>query len=65
MATENLSSFLESLASYGLKEDEINQCKELLDSLPSRLRESDIDLSLLPHASWDDVARLLAKGRQL
>ena len=61
-ATENLSSFIESLASYGLKEDEINQCKELLDSLPSRLKESDIDLSLLPHASWDDVARLLARA---
>lgn len=61
-ATENIASFIESLASYGLKEDEINQCKELLDALPSRLSESDIDLSILPHASWDDVAHLLAKA---
>lgn len=61
-ATENISSFIASLSSYGLKEDEINQCRELLDSLPSRLSESDVDLSLLPHASWDDVARLLARA---
>ena len=61
-ATENISSFIASLASYGLKEDEINQCRELLDSLPARLSESDVDLSLLPHASWDDVARLLARA---
>ncbi|MEE4165654.1 MAG: hypothetical protein V2I35_06620, partial [Desulfocapsaceae bacterium] len=61
-ATENISSFIDSLASYGLKDDEITQCRELLDALPARLMKSDIDLSILPHASWDDIARLLAKA---
>ena len=61
-ATENLESFINSLTDYGLSTEEISQCKELLDSLPSRLTESSIDMSKLPHASWDDVARLLARA---
>lgn len=61
-ATENLESFINSLSEYGLTSEEIGQCKEILDSLPSRLSESSIDMSELPHASWDDVARLLAKA---
>lgn len=61
-ATENITSFIDSLSAYGLKSHEINQCKELLDALPSKLADSNIDMSALPHASWDDVARLLAKA---
>ena len=61
-SSENLASFLDSLSGYGLSSEEINQCKTLLASLPSRLTESNIDMSDLPHASWDDVARLLARA---
>ena len=61
-STENLESFINSLSEYGLTGEEISQCKEILDSLPSRLTESSIDMSELPHASWDDVARLLARA---
>ena len=61
-ATENLASFIDSLSAYGLKKDEINQCRELLEVLPEKLTESNIDMSALPHASWDDVARLLSKA---
>ncbi len=64
-ATENLSSFIESLTSYGLKGHEIEQCKELLEVLPAKLTQSNIDMSALPHASWDDVARLLARAVSL
>jgi len=61
-SVENIASFVDSLSSYGLDGKEINQCRELLDSLPARLTESSIDMSQLPHASWDDVARLLARA---
>ena len=64
-ATENLSSFIESLTGYGLKGHEIEQCKELLKVLPAKLTQSNIDMSALPHASWDDVARLLARAVSL
>ena len=63
-SAENLASFIDSLSGYGLSGEEINQCKTLLDSLPSRLTESKIDMSELPHASWDDVAKLLARAVQ-
>lgn len=61
-SVENIASFIDSLSSYGLDNTEINQCRELLDSLPARLTDSSIDMSQLPHASWDDVARLLARA---
>ena len=59
-STENISSFIDSLSSYGLNNNEINQCRELLNTLPNQLAENDIDISDLPHASWDDIAHLLA-----
>ena len=61
-STENLETFVESLANYGLNESEIHQCRTLLDSLPKKLARSDIDLDDLPYASWDDVAHLLARA---
>ena len=61
-STENLETFVESLANYGLNETEIQQCRTLLDSLPKKLARSDIDLDDLPYASWDDVAHLLARA---
>ncbi len=61
-ATENISSFIDSLSAYGLKRHEIDQCREFLDALPDKLSDNSIDMSALPHASWDDVARLLAKA---
>ncbi len=61
-STENLETFVESLANYGLNETEIQQCRTLLDSLPKKLSRSDIDLDDLPYASWDDVAHLLARA---
>ena len=59
-STENISSFIDSLSSYGLNSNEINQCRELLNTLPNQLAENNIDISDLPHASWDDIAHLLA-----
>ncbi|THB78561.1 MAG: hypothetical protein D6B25_03940 [Desulfobulbaceae bacterium] len=61
-AAENLESFIESLQNFGLKPQEIEQCKVLLESLPDKLTESSVDMSDLPSASWDDVARLLASS---
>ncbi len=61
-AAENLEQFIESLVSYGLSTSEIEQCKTLLDSLPERLSKSQMPLTDLPFASWDDVARLLARA---
>ncbi len=61
-STENLETFVESLANYGLNDTEIQQCRTLLDSLPKQLSRSNIDLADLPYASWDDVALLLSRA---
>ncbi len=60
-SAESLEGFVESLSKYGLSGEEIQQCKTLLDTLPRRLTNSSVALSELPYASWDDVARLLAR----
>ncbi|MCB2216921.1 hypothetical protein [Desulfofustis glycolicus] len=60
-SAESLEGFVESLSKYGLSGEEIQQCKTLLDKLPQRLSNSSVALSELPYASWDDVARLLAR----
>ncbi len=60
-SAESLEGFVESLSKYGLSGEEIQQCKTLLDTLPQRLTDSTVALSELPYASWDDVARLLAR----
>ncbi|MBE0582314.1 MAG: hypothetical protein IH612_00975 [Desulfofustis sp.] len=60
-SAESLEGFVESLSKYGLSGEEIQQCKKLLDTLPQRLTSSNVALSELPYASWDDVARLLAR----
>ncbi|MFN2355108.1 MAG: hypothetical protein ABR512_11360 [Desulfopila sp.] len=59
---DNLDTFVASLTGFGLNEGEIQQCRELLDSLPEQLTQSKIDIGDLPLASWDDVAGLLAKA---
>lgn len=61
-AGESLSSFMESLGKYGLSEDEVLQCRSLLESLPKQLSQSSMDLDDLPYASWDDVANLLSRA---
>lgn len=61
-SAENLESFIESLSDYGLSGEDISKCHTLLASLPQRLTDSDIDMRDLPHASWDDIARLLARA---
>ncbi|MEE4313112.1 MAG: hypothetical protein V2J11_01370, partial [Desulfofustis sp.] len=60
-SAESLEGFVESLSKYGLSGEEIQHCKTLLDTLPQRLTNSSVALSELPYASWDDVARLLAR----
>ena len=59
---DNLDTFVASLTGFGLNEGEIQQCRELLDSLPDTLAQSTIDIGDLPLASWDDIAGLLAKA---
>ncbi len=61
-AAQNTDSFIQSLSQYGLSQDEIGECKALLDTLPERLASKDLDVSSLPYATWDDVARLLARS---
>jgi hypothetical protein len=61
-SVDNLNSFVESLAKYGLNETEIEQCRTLLNTLPQQLSSSNIDMGDLPSASWDDVANLLARA---
>jgi len=60
-AADNLESFVVSLAEHGLSDEEIHTCRTLLDNLPQQMTRTDIDISDLPYASWDDVARLLAR----
>lgn len=59
--SDNLNVFIDSLTKYGLDSQQITNCRVLLESLPQRLPDASIDLSDLPHASWDDVALLLAR----
>lgn len=61
-SVDDLDTFVASLTSFGLNDGEIQQCRELLDSLPEQLTQSKIDIGDLPLASWDDVAGLLAKA---
>ncbi len=61
-AADNLESFVASLADHGLSDEEIHKCRTLLDNLPQQMTRTDIDISDLPYASWDDVARLLARA---
>jgi hypothetical protein len=61
-AAQHLDSFIQSLSQYGLSQDEIGECKALLDTLPERLASKDLDVSSLPYATWDDVAKLLARS---
>jgi hypothetical protein len=60
--SHNLESFVASLSRYGLNRDEIAKCKALLESLPDKLSKKKLDESTLPFATWDDVARLLARS---
>lgn len=59
--SETIEDFVESLKKHGLTPPEIDTCRELLEKLPERLATSSMDLAELPYASWDDVARLLAR----
>lgn len=61
-AAQNLDSFIQSLSQYGLSRDEIGECRTLLESLPERIAKKDLDISSLPYATWDDVAKLLARS---
>lgn len=59
---DNLNTFIESLNKYGLNTEQIANCRALLESLPQKLPDGSVELSDLPHASWDDVALLLARS---
>ncbi|WP_163335732.1 hypothetical protein [Desulfopila sp. IMCC35008] len=59
---DNLNTFIESLNKYGLNSEQIANCRALLESLPQKLPDGSVELSDLPHASWDDVALLLARS---
>ena len=61
-AAQNLDSFIQSLSQYGLSREEIGECRTLLESLPERIAKKDLDISSLPYATWDDVAKLLARS---
>ena len=60
-AANDLNAFVASLNRYGLSEEEIDQCRSLLEKLPEQLTNTRVDLGDLPTASWNDVAGLLAR----
>jgi hypothetical protein len=67
-AARNLNAFYESLAGHGLTEEQIAQCRLLLDSLSDRMEGISLTSSNMPSVHWDDVAFLLAqafKGKPL
>lgn len=64
--TENSSQptidhLLSSLAQHGLKEDQIEICRKLLNSIPAALSKKNITESDLPSVSWQDVEKLLVR----
>jgi hypothetical protein len=63
-ATRNLNAFFDALAGHGLSEEQINQCRMLIASLPSHMEKISVKSDNLPYANWDDVALLLANAVQ-
>lgn len=58
----NLNAFYESLAGQGLTEEQIAQCRLLIDSLPDKSGRISLESGDMPSANWDDVAFLLAQA---
>ena len=63
-AARNLNAFYEALVGHGLTEEQIDQCRMLLSSLPDKMGKISLKSSDLPSANWDDVALLLAQAVQ-
>ena len=63
-AARNLNAFYEALGRHGLTEEQITQCRLLLDSLPDELGRISSESRDMPSAHWDDVALLLAQAFQ-
>jgi hypothetical protein len=63
-AARNLNAFYEALAGHGLTEEQIDQCRMLLASLPAQMGKMSFKSMDLPSANWDDVALLLAQAVQ-
>ena len=63
-AARNLNAFLDALAGHGLNEEQIDDCRRLLASLPRQMGRIAAQSSDLPFANWDDVAFLLAQAVQ-
>ncbi|MDR3630967.1 MAG: hypothetical protein P4L42_11580 [Desulfocapsaceae bacterium] len=63
-AGRSLTAFFDALASHGLSEDQINECRRLLASLPRQMGKIALKSADLPFANWNDVAALLAQAVQ-
>jgi hypothetical protein len=63
-AARNLNAFYEALVGHGLTEEQIDQCRMLLTSLPDKMGKISVKSDDLPSANWDDVALLLAQAVQ-
>ena len=63
-AARNLNAFYEALAGQGLTEEQVDQCRILLDSLPAEMGRMSQKSSDMPSANWNDVAYLLAQSFQ-
>lgn len=63
-AAENLKVFFNALAERGLTKEQINQCRQLLVSLPGKMKKQKFQPGDLPSASWEDIAHLLAQAIQ-
>ncbi len=63
-AARNLNAFYEALVGHGLTEEQIDQCRMLLTSLPEKMGKISVKSGDLPSADWDDVALLLAQAVQ-
>ncbi len=61
-AAKNLSTFFEALSGYGLTGEQIEQCRNLLSSLPVYMKRLTFKPGELPSVTWDDVALLLARA---
>lgn len=59
--TENIDALLDFLGDAGLNPEEVGQCQKLLESMSERLARFSCEIGELPCASWEDIARLLAR----
>lgn len=58
---QNMEKLYETLSQQGLTKPQVQQCKELLESLSRPIEGKNLEITGFPNATWKDVQQLLFK----